>query len=150
MKPGARRRNAFTLLEVLIAIVILAAAMLAIMEGISRSLNAVDSIRNTNIATELLGIKLAELQQQSTLEEGGEDGEFEETHPGFTWSTEIMLSPDFIDLYNVKITVAWTERGQPASESIETLLYRASDAPKTLGSITKKAGQTQPKVRQPR
>src|SRR5258708_6261001 len=110
----SRRQHAFTLLEVMIAIVILAAAMLVIMEGISRSLNAVDSIRNTNTATELLTVKLAELQQQQDLEEGSEEGDFEETQPGFKWSTEIALSPDLTDLYDVKITVSWTEHGQTA------------------------------------
>ncbi|MSR64575.1 MAG: type II secretion system protein [Verrucomicrobiae bacterium] len=142
------QRGGFTLLEVMIAVVILGTAMLVLMEGLAGSLNAVDSIRNTNTATELLTIKLAELQQQEDLSEGSEEGDFEETQPGFSWQTEIALSPDLVDLYNVKITVSWTERGQRASDSIETYIYRASDAPKTFGSITRKAGQpAQPGVR---
>jgi type II secretion system protein I len=146
-EAGVRRQHAFTLLEVVIAVVILGAAMLVLMEGLAGSLNAVDSIRNTNTATELLAIKLAELQQQQDLEEGSEEGDFEETQPGFKWSTEIELSPDLTDLYDVKITVAWTEHGQTASDSIETYLYRAYNSPKTFGSVARKPGQTQPGVR---
>jgi type II secretory pathway pseudopilin PulG len=135
-----RRSGGFTLLEAMLAVVILGAAMLAIMEGLSHSLNAIESIKNYNTATELLGMKLAEVDQLTVLEEGVEDGDFEEYHPGFTWIREIVAS-ELTDLYEVRITVNWTEHGTAASDSIATYLFRASDAPRKLGDATKKVGE---------
>jgi len=142
-----RRSSAFTLLEVLIAVIILAGAMLWLLTSLAENFNQVEAIRNTNTATELLALKLAELQQLENLETGSQDGDFEETHPGFSWITEIEPDPELTDLYAVKITVSWTERGQTASDSVQTMMYRASEEPKNISSITKKLGQGQGQTR---
>lgn len=124
----------------MIAVVFLGAAMLTLMLGMTASLNAVESIHNYNVAAELLSIKLAEVEQKVTLEEGAEEGEFDEAHPGFTWQTEIIAS-DLKDLYEIRLTVQWSERGQEVSDSITTYLYRASQQPQKLGEVTKKPGE---------
>ena len=149
MKPGVRSQesvlrrhhSAFTLLEVMLAVMILGMAMLAIMEGLSKSLNAVDSIRNENTAMELLSVKMADLEKVETPEEGTQDGDFEETHPGFTWTTAIT-STEMQDLYEAHLSVLWTEHGQEASESIVTYLYRASEQTRSLSEATHKPGES--------
>ena len=129
----------------MLAVVILGAAVLVLMEGLSRSLNAVESIKNYNTATELLAMKLADIEKLETLEEGNDDGDFEETHPGFTWTTEIASS-ELTDLYEVRVMVFWNEHGQEASDSITTYIYRQSEERRRLSEATKRPGEA-PKKR---
>ena len=136
--------SGFTLLEVILAVMILGAAMLAIMEGLAKSLNAVESIRNQNTAIELLSVKMADLEKLDTLEEQSQDGDFEEAHPGFTWNTDIT-STEMQDLYEVHVTIFWKEHGQEASDSVTSYLYRPSEATRRLSEATRKPGQPAPK-----
>ena len=138
----SRFNEAFTLLEVVLAIVIMGAAMLAIMQGIAQCLNSVESIRNHGTARELFSNKLAELELREELEEGYEDGDFEETHPGFAWSTEVSPT-DYPDLYQVRIRIEWTEQGQVVSHSVETYKHLPSDQPRRLGETTRRPGEPQ-------
>lgn len=114
--------------------------MLAIMQGMAQCLNAVESIRNSNTARELFSIKLAEFDQLEELEEGYLDGDFEETHPGFAWSTE-LLPTDYTDLYLARVTVRWTEQGHEVSSTIETYLHRHSEVARRLGEATRRPGE---------
>jgi len=133
------RQSGFTLLEVMIAAVVLGVAMLTLMLSLTASLEQVESIRNYNTARGLLSMKLAEIEQNTELEEMMEDGEFE-NHPGFTWEYEVTET-ELNDLYEVVVTVRWTERGEEVSEEIVTFLYRSMERPRKLGDATRKPGQ---------
>lgn len=135
----------------MLAIVILSTAMLAIMEGLSRSLNAVESIRNTHIALELLSMKLGELYLVEELEESEEEGDFEEVRPGFRW-TQSIEATEQTDLYLVRISILWNEQGREVAESVETYQYRMSEGARRLSEEARRPGNTPgaaPRTRQP-
>lgn len=113
----------FTLLEVVIALAILAVTLTVLYGSQSQSLSlAVESKFNTTAAL-LSTLKLAELEAGVTELQDGE-GEFED-YPHFSWKVEIN-EPDFLDiealqdlndnLRQVNLTIVWS--GSPFSHTV--------------------------------
>lgn len=110
----------FTLLEVLIAIAILAISLSAIFGSQAQSLSlATEAQFNIHAAT-LARAKLAEYESGVAPLEAG-DGDFGDDFPGFVWKTEVQdadLSggvPTSADLeqplQRVDLTVSWDDAG---------------------------------------
>jgi general secretion pathway protein I len=96
--PARGRRGAvgFTLLEVMIALSILAAALLTVSEIVGGSLRNHVRARQLEVATLLARGKMAELETEYERKgfrdfDEGEEGTFEEEgHPEVRWSTEVV------------------------------------------------------------
>lgn len=91
-----RRARAFTLLEVMVAIAILAFALVSVSEIVSGSLRSQVLARDLDVATLLARGKMAELAERYEREGFGlggdeEDGTFEEEgHPRFAWKLKLV------------------------------------------------------------
>lgn len=111
----------FTLIEILVAIAILAIAMLGIMSAVSSGILGITKNKNLTIA-----MLIAQSQMNKFLidNQRGPDLQDEPVsdYPGFSFSRTItryenaMIGP--IDAYKVVITVKWLERQQERSYSI--------------------------------
>jgi general secretion pathway protein I len=96
--PRSARRGVegFTLLEVMIALSILAAALLSVSEIVGGSLRNHVRARQLEVATLLARGKMAELETEYERKgfrdfDEGEEGTFEEEgHPEVRWSTEVV------------------------------------------------------------
>jgi general secretion pathway protein I len=87
-RAGMWGRKGFTLLEVMVAMAILAIAMTTLFSAQSQSLSlATEAKFNTN-ASLLAGLKLAELAS-GRLEPADAEGDFGEDLPGYTWKMEV-------------------------------------------------------------
>ncbi len=99
----ARRSPAFTLLEVMVAIAILAFALLSVSDIVSGSLRSQVLARDLEVATLLARGKMAELTEKYEREGfslGGdeEDGTFEdEGHPEFKWRAKAIEPQGTLD-----------------------------------------------------
>ena len=80
--------SAFTLLEVMIAIAILAITLATLYGSQARSLSYATEARFNFVAPELATAKLAELQS-GVRNLINDSGDFGEDFPGYTWSLEI-------------------------------------------------------------
>jgi len=80
--------SAFTLLEVMIAIAILAITLATLYGSQARSLSYATEARFNYVAPELAAAKLAELQS-GTRDLINDSGDFGEDFSGYTWSLEI-------------------------------------------------------------
>lgn len=109
--------RAFTLLEVMIAISIIAVALVTLLGSQSRSLSHATEAQFNVMAPMLAALKLAEVQRKVVDAENSE-GDFEEDFPGYSWKMAIEeaafdktkalagLDPP---LQKLELTVSWSE-----------------------------------------
>jgi len=114
--------SGFTLLEVLVAVAILAIAMVAILKANVQSLDTLTRSRETSTASLLAASKLAEVEAAGAANWSELRGDFAEDYPDYTWEVETS-STEVEGLVRVAVIV---QRGgaEPGSEvRLEELLY---------------------------
>jgi general secretion pathway protein I len=98
-RSAPRRAGGFTLLEVMVALAILAGALLAVSDIVSGALRNHVRARNLEVATLLARGKLAALEDHYEAKgfkpsDEGEEGTFEdEGHPEVRWRVEVIVPP---------------------------------------------------------
>lgn len=132
---GVTKRAGFTLVETLVAGVILSGSVLAL--G-AISTNAVADIRlnrHYEVAASLIEMQLTLIDHVGIdrfVQADQTEGVFEQFEPGYRWkvSTE---SRDIDNLYLVQITITWMEGSRPRQVTAQTMLDGTGSAaqPKT-------------------
>ena len=115
---GIRKRDGgFTLLEVMIAVAIMAIALTALYGSQSRSLSYAIEARFYTVATSLAESRLAELQA-GLSEPMQESGDFGEMFPGYHWriATEVVSLHDVVasapawkKLRKIDLSIEWSD-----------------------------------------
>jgi prepilin-type N-terminal cleavage/methylation domain-containing protein len=129
MKKRRASKTGMTLIEVLIALVILSIGVSSMMMAMSRCLSVVRTARNRDVARSLLRRVDVEFPiDRKTIEETTESGDFEDMEDYF-WNREILMvdEEERPGLFLVTTRVLWSERGRDAFEEIITYNY-APDA----------------------
>lgn len=127
-KPFASKRG-MTLIEVLIALVILSVGVSAMMMAMSRCLAVIRTARNREVARSLIRqVDVVFPIDKTTIEETTESGDFEDTK-GFSWTREVLMvdEEERPGLFYVTTRIQWAERGKDAFEEITIYKY-APDA----------------------
>ena len=110
-----RTKFGFTLLEVLIALAIMAIVLAAVYRIHSQTLSMTTANRFYTVAPMLAQGKMAQLDTTSSDVETGDSGDFGERFPGYSWS---VTAEDFssetlgeiaADLKRIDVTVALNE-----------------------------------------
>jgi len=110
-------KRAFTLLEVMIAVSIMAIALVALFGSQSRSLSHATEAHFNIVAPMLAAGKLAELKGGNAFM-ANDDGDFGEEFPGYSWKiateTAFFDSPEALTnlekpLEKIEVTVLWSE-----------------------------------------
>ena len=120
MSRKTASKTGMTLIEVLIALVILSVGVSSMMLAMSRCLAVVRTARNLNVAQSLLRqVDIENPIDKTALEEGWESGEFEEVE-GYTWQREVVMvdEEERPGLFLVTTRIQWSERGKDAYEEI--------------------------------
>ena len=112
----------FTLLEVMVAVAILAIALVAILKANVQSLDTLAATREGTTASLLAASKMAEVEAVGAADWSDFQGDFGEDYPSFNWKVE--TAPTEVErLIRVEVIVQRKE-GFPGSEvTIETLLF---------------------------
>lgn len=85
-----RTQHGFTLLEVLVALLILSLALLAAAESMGRMLTNAALMRDRTYASWIAQNRIVELRAEGTIPEpGSDDGEVEFAHIVWTWTTDV-------------------------------------------------------------
>lgn len=116
------RAKGFTLLEVLVAVAILAIAMVAILKANVQSLETLTKSRETSTASLLAASKLAEIEAVGVENWSELRGDFAEDYPDYTWEVETS-STEVDGLVRVVVTVQRGETAAGGEVRIEELLY---------------------------
>lgn len=124
-KPLHIRKRGLTLIEILIALMILSVGVSSMMVAMSRCLAVVRTARNRNVAYALIRrVDIEHPINDKDMEELSESGTFDDT-PGYTWQREIITvdEEERPGLFLVTVRILWSERGREAFEEITTYKY---------------------------
>lgn len=138
-----RRRQGMTLVEVLLAVVILGVSLGALLGAASQAMGVVRQARNYEMARRLLGQVEVEkpLRLEDEIKVGEESGAFEDGPEGWSWTRKIEAASEEGEedelmggLYLVTTTVHWSRGGKQSSEEVVEYLYvpENSDGVRTL------------------
>ena len=135
-----RRRNAgFSLIEVMVAILILGIAVVGLTQGLTTALASGKESEVQTQAAMLAAGQIETLRTDGMLEDGDDDGDFGDDFPNFQWKQTIK--PAGVEgLHEVKVTVENANTGKAIYE-LTTLLFEApldSDSATTSKEDAKK------------
>jgi general secretion pathway protein I len=119
---GEANAQGFTLLEVMVAVAIMALVLVTLLGLKNRSMGDVLLMQHMTTATMLAKRKMVETTSESKLHTPtDDDGDFpEEEFKDYTWKRTIVPTP-FIQIMEVRIAVLWKEGTR--QESVELLSY---------------------------
>jgi prepilin-type N-terminal cleavage/methylation domain-containing protein len=122
-RPG--RRAGLTLIEVILATAILGVGLVTLVAATGRCLAVARKAKEYETARRLIGQMDLEIPiELEEIEEGVERGEFTGEFRGYTWEREIEEFPEEdLELFVVRSTVRWTDKGREASEQVVTYIY---------------------------
>jgi prepilin-type N-terminal cleavage/methylation domain-containing protein len=136
MKKSIASKKGLTLVEVLLALVILSVGVSSMMMAMSRCLAVVRTARNRDVARGLIQrIDLEFPIETIDMAELSESGQFDGLD-GYTWYRDILVvdEEERPGLFLVTLRVQWAERGRDAFEEI-TLYKYAPDAESVTSEV---------------
>jgi general secretion pathway protein I len=110
-----KENRGFTLLEVMVAIALIAIALTAVFGSQSQSVSLAGEARFNTTATLLAQSKMAEIELQDPGDLTADSGDFDEDFPGYTWNlsvSNVMFDrPENVSdhLKQVDLTISWGE-----------------------------------------
>jgi prepilin-type N-terminal cleavage/methylation domain-containing protein len=130
-------RAGFSLLEVLLAMVVLGIAVVGIAQGFAVGLRATAAARDTTTVQALARAKLAEIDAGLYAAGQGAQGDFEDLgEPEITWTLE-SLATGRPGLFEQTLTVVYDDRGEPREFRVVRWKYDAGSAASS-GTATEK------------
>jgi general secretion pathway protein I len=112
-----RRYSGFTLLEVMIAVAIIAIVLVAVFGSQSQSLSLANDAKFSTTAALLAQRKMAEVEMEDSLDVSSASGDFGEDFPEYQWELDISEVPlpgieglEF--LKQVDVAVRWGDKDQ--------------------------------------
>lgn len=119
-RPRSERSQAFSLLEVMIAIAIFFTAAFAILSLVSSALGNARRLQQPVVNA---GMLAGELSLTNKLVEGSDSGDFGKQYPGYTWESEIV-EEQTNKLFRVNYIVKSPDRSHPVVVRMSILLFR--------------------------
>jgi len=130
LKRGERRRvrGGFTLIEVVVALAILSVGLTVVIELFAGGLRLARVSEEYTKAVNYGRIKMEEIAVKPTMEEGSEEGKFDET---FHWQVgvkkvdvlPIEKRPELkvpVEFFQIRVKVIWKSGSKERSTSVET------------------------------
>lgn len=105
------RQKGFSLLEVMVALAILATALVVVLSHQAASIDVGNEAKIMTKATLLAQERMTALIAQEEVNVGVDEGEAEEGNPVFKWKTEVEES-ETEGMKRVTVVIAWKEGGR--------------------------------------
>jgi len=113
--------DCFLLLEVLVAMAILAISVFVLLEGLSRCVAGARSVQSHSVSEILLANKCYQFHAEDPMDIMDHTGTFED-YPGYAWS-RTFENTDTEGLWKQVITVSWYEGDRLVSDSVVEYRY---------------------------
>jgi general secretion pathway protein I len=104
----AKKKNGFTLLEVMIALAILALVGVAFLRAQASSIRLVDESNQVSLATLLAREKMAELEGKGFPEVGKNSGTGEEAYPNLRWE-QVVTATELPAVRQALVRILWKD-----------------------------------------
>lgn len=114
-------RSGYILLEVILAVSLVAVGLCVLMDCLGRCLAAARSVQTYTVAEMLLANKSCEFRLDRAKDTLDQDGTFDD-HPEFSWRRTLEAT-DTQGLWRQTVTVSWEERGRTATDSVVEYRY---------------------------
>ncbi|HKS17244.1 MAG TPA: type II secretion system minor pseudopilin GspI [Planctomycetota bacterium] len=114
-------RSGFTLIEVLVALVVVTAALTIVAQGFLTGGRASVASQNETLATMLAESKMAEVEAGIISTQSSATGTFEPERPDFSWKTDVETTT-VTGLTKLTLTVTWKEREEERTFVLTRLL----------------------------
>jgi general secretion pathway protein I len=139
--PAAGAAGGFTLIEVLVALGILATSLVVLLENVSSSIRLSAISRDLTVAAMIARDKMTEIELDGKYVIGNEEGDFEDRYPGFWWTTAVQEGL-FPGVLQVDLTIFWGEKDAPEHLTVSSFAqatedsYSGTDSEETTGDDT--------------
>ena len=117
-----RRRRAFTLVEVLATLMMVAIILPVAMSGISLALKVADESKRQTEAAALAQAKMAEIVAAELWRTASLAGDFSPERPEYRWSSQVS-NWQGTRLQQLDVQVMWNYRGKDRRVTLTTLVY---------------------------
>lgn len=125
MKRHRASKQGLTLIEVLLAMIILTIGVSSLMLAMARCLSVIRTARNREVARNLImRVDLENPIEDVDMDEMSDSGEFNDT-VGYTWSRDIKMVDEETrpGLFQVTTRVQWSEHGKTSFEEVSAYKY---------------------------
>jgi prepilin-type N-terminal cleavage/methylation domain-containing protein len=114
----------FTLLEIVVALGLIAIALLAVFHLQAQNLDIQSEAQFMTIAKCLIQDRISQIECRETLTEGKSSGQVGEDFPDFTYEEEISAVPEEENVFKVKVGIILGSGKLQKDLWLETILYR--------------------------
>jgi prepilin-type N-terminal cleavage/methylation domain-containing protein len=121
----SRNHAGFSLIEVMVAILILGIALTGLVHGITTALSSNKESELQTVAALFAQGKIEELRATHELDDGDEDGDCGATLPLYRW-TQTITGTDVAGLHEVSVAVIQGQAGREIYE-LKTMLFEPDD-----------------------
>jgi len=120
-----RGRPAFTLVEILATLVLVAIILPVAMSGISLALNVADESRRQTEAASLAQSKVTEILACQLWSTSTMAGDFSPDHPEYRWESQVN-NWQGTEVRQLDVQVLWNHQGRDRRVALSTLVYTGS------------------------
>jgi general secretion pathway protein I len=112
-RQGGKSHTGFTLLEVMVAMAIIAITLMAVYDSQSASVSRASEAKFTIKASLLTQKKMAEIDMLDAQDITSDSGDFGDEYPGFSWKIDVEDSsidvPEEVSthLKQINLTISW-------------------------------------------
>jgi general secretion pathway protein I len=136
--------DGFTLLEVLVAMAILATAFVILLEAHGASIRISDNARRLTVASALARDVMTEFEMNGFPEIGHQEGDFEEwyptMYPEYSWEIEVIESMFWGNVREIYAKVIWIENGEPREVEIANFVAAMNEEEQDFAASTGSGG----------
>ena len=116
---GAASRRAFSLLELMVAVAVLAIAIIGVTEAVTQGMNSSRNATDRTLGVELAEQRLAEALLDPELEPGSDEGDFGDDYPRYRYTLDVEET-DLEGLYRIHVSVSWESGVNEHAVDLET------------------------------
>lgn len=124
MSMSTREASGFTLIEIMIALAVLAISLTVLLGLRNRDIALSSYTGHITEATLLARQLVSEISFAGFPDVGEREGDFGEEHPGYKWKQEVKATPYEV-VRELNVDVLWREGGHNETVHFTTFLFNA-------------------------